>query len=123
MHDGRRQRAVLLEGGSRAEVNDGFHAGYGPLEALGALQVSVNQLSVELPQEQAALGSTDQQAGSKAAGSQKPCHLVADEASGPGHENAHGNLVVLPRRTARLPSRSITGIASWWSLWEYTVPP
>jgi hypothetical protein len=68
----------------------------------------MNQLRVEQPQEQAALGATDQQAGSKAAGSQKPCHLVADEAGGSGHENAHQNLVLLSRRIARPRFRSVT---------------
>jgi hypothetical protein len=42
-------------------------------------------------EEEAALWATYQQAGSKAAGRQKPRHLVADEAGGSSHENAHQN--------------------------------
>jgi hypothetical protein len=74
----------------------------------------VNQLRVELPEKQATLGATDQQARPKAAGGQKPCHLVADETSGPGHENSHENLTFLARRIARLRLRSVTRIAPAW---------
>jgi hypothetical protein len=72
----------------------------------------MNQLRVELPQEEAALGASDQQAGSKAASGQKPCHFVADEAGGSGYENAHENLASGARRIARLCLRSVTRVAS-----------